>query len=57
MARTKRNSAKNRAKSYGFSEFLDFPERVQETILYNLCRKILDTVDNYNGVQTSGNVL
>jgi hypothetical protein len=29
MTRTKRNSAKNRAKIYGFSEFLDFPERVQ----------------------------
>jgi hypothetical protein len=29
MKRTKRNSAKNRAKIYGFSEFLDFPERVQ----------------------------
>jgi hypothetical protein len=56
MTRTKRNSAKNRAKIYGFSEFLDFPERVQtETILYKLCRKILDTVDN--GVQTSRYVL
>jgi hypothetical protein len=29
MKRTKRNSAKNRAKIYGFSEFLDFPERGQ----------------------------
>ena len=29
MTRTKRNSAKNRKKIYVFSEFLDFPERVQ----------------------------
>jgi hypothetical protein len=32
MTRTKRNSAKNRAEIYGFSEFLDFPERVQRQI-------------------------
>jgi hypothetical protein len=56
MTRTKRNSAKNRPKIYDFSEFLDFPERVQRQLfLYNLCRKILDTV--VNGVQTSRNVL
>jgi hypothetical protein len=29
VTRTKRNSAKNRAKIYGFSEFLDFPEKLQ----------------------------
>jgi hypothetical protein len=29
MKQTKRNSAKNRAKMYGVSEILDFPERVQ----------------------------
>ena len=29
MKQTKRNSAKNRANIYGFSEFLDFPERLQ----------------------------
>jgi hypothetical protein len=29
MKQTKRNSAKIRAKIYGFSEFLDFPERLQ----------------------------
>jgi hypothetical protein len=29
MTRTKRNVAKKRAKMYVFSEFLDFPERVQ----------------------------
>ena len=52
MKQTKRNSAKNRAKIYGFSELLYFPE---VTKLYNLCRKILDTV--VNGVQTSRNVL
>jgi hypothetical protein len=32
MTRRKRNAAKNRAKIYGFSEFLDFPERVQRQI-------------------------
>ena len=47
MTRTKRNSAKNRAKIYGFSEFR-LSRKSSETILYNLCRKILvlDTVDN-----------
>ena len=29
MKQTKRNLAKYRAKIYGFSEFLDFPERLQ----------------------------
>jgi hypothetical protein len=28
MTQTKQNSAKNQVKIYGFSEFLDFPERV-----------------------------
>ena len=36
MTRRKRNSAKNRAKIYGFSEFLDFPERVQRMQLYTI---------------------